>query len=225
MTLIATAQFLDNKDYTGLPVTVRQLTLDGNKAHNKEAKTDGLVLRSWLSVVEDVHMTDMNGNGLRVTNRSVNGTKLKTTQVNGRISATSSRTLAGTVFSSRIHKTLLPTGSLPTTGSRQLRHRRHPHGQCGGMVRRAEPHLRGAATRHLCGQRSFATSICDNYIEEFGADEASRDLVRHPRHRERRRRVDDREQPHLQLLQEVQSPGRTTSAIFRSQSTTARGCP
>lgn len=44
--LVASAVFLDDKDYTGTPVSVRHLTLDGNAKHNLEVPTAGLVLRA-----------------------------------------------------------------------------------------------------------------------------------------------------------------------------------
>jgi hypothetical protein len=61
--LVATDGYLDNTDYTGEPVAVRHLTLDGNRANNPRARTTGLILRSWLSVVEDIHVANMGGDG------------------------------------------------------------------------------------------------------------------------------------------------------------------
>jgi len=83
--LMASSVFLDNKAWTGTPVAIRHLRLDGNRKGNPGSTTAGLVLRSWLSVVEDVHIRDMGSDGLRLTNLSADGTGLETTQVNGRI--------------------------------------------------------------------------------------------------------------------------------------------
>ncbi len=67
--LFASDSYLNNYTYTGTPLAIRNLTLDGNKAHNT-APTDGIILRSWLSVIEDVHIINMGGNGIRATNLS-----------------------------------------------------------------------------------------------------------------------------------------------------------
>jgi hypothetical protein len=83
--LMASSVFLDNKPWTGSPVSIRHLQLDGNRQGNPGSATAGLVLRSWLRVVEDVHVRDTGSDGLRLTNLSADGTGLKTTQVNGRI--------------------------------------------------------------------------------------------------------------------------------------------
>jgi len=81
--LVASEVWLDNTTWTGGPMAIRRLTLDGNRAANRE--TAGLVLRAWLSVAEDLHLRDMPSDGLRLTSVSANGTVLKNTQVNGRI--------------------------------------------------------------------------------------------------------------------------------------------
>ncbi len=169
--LLATAQFLDNKGYTGLPVAVRQLTLDGNKANNKRAKTDGLILRSWLSAVEDVHIADMSGNGLRVTNRSANGTKLKTTQVNGRIASNFIENSGGHgVFiedtgnaeGGAVTDWVLADNWIAYSGVDGI----HMDNAAGWFVERN--HIYGVPQHAIYADNLFATSICNNYIEEFG---------------------------------------------------------
>jgi hypothetical protein len=82
--LFASDSYLNNYTYTGTPVAIRHLTLDGNKAQNTAA-TDGIILRSWLSVIEDIHIMNMSENGIRATNLSTNGTAITNTEVNGRI--------------------------------------------------------------------------------------------------------------------------------------------
>ena len=62
---MASSVFLDNKAWTGTPVAIRHLRLDGNRKGNPDSTTAGIVLRSWLSVVEDVHIRNMGSDGLR----------------------------------------------------------------------------------------------------------------------------------------------------------------
>ncbi len=169
--LLATAQFLDNKDYTGLPVAVRQLTLDGNKANNKQVKTDGLILRSWLSVVEDLHVADMSGSGLRITNLSAKGTKLKTTQVNGRISGNFIENSGrhgvfvedtGNGEGGSVTDWILADNWIASSGVDGI----HMDNAAGWFVERN--HIYGVPQHAIYADNLFATSICDNYIEEFG---------------------------------------------------------
>lgn len=82
--MLASDTYLDNKPWTGGPVTIRSLTLLAEGPTNPGAH-DALVLRSWQSVVEDVLIRDARRHGIRVTNLSVDGTALTNTQVNGRI--------------------------------------------------------------------------------------------------------------------------------------------
>jgi len=164
--LVATAEFLDDKDYTGSPVSVRQLTLDGNRANNTQ--TDGLVLRSWLSVVEDLRITNMGGNGLRVTNRSANGTKLKTTQVNGRIAGNFIEKSGGHgVFvedtGNAVTDWILADNWIAESGGDGI----HMDNAAGWFIERN--HIYGVPQNAIDAARLFATSISDNYIEEFGA--------------------------------------------------------
>jgi hypothetical protein len=84
--LIANESFLDNVIWTGTPVSIRHIRLEGNSTNNTGAKTAGIILRAWLSVIEDVYIHDMSSDGLKLTNKSFNGTELTTSQVNGRIS-------------------------------------------------------------------------------------------------------------------------------------------
>ncbi len=58
--MLASDSYMDNAGGTGAPLAVRHMTIDGNRARNT-APTTGIILRSWLSVVEDVYVTGMGG--------------------------------------------------------------------------------------------------------------------------------------------------------------------
>lgn len=83
--VLASASYLTNSTTTGNPITVRQLTLDGNKANNTNSTTIGILLRNRDSVVEDLLISSMRGDGIRVSNPSANGTALTGSQNNGLI--------------------------------------------------------------------------------------------------------------------------------------------
>jgi hypothetical protein len=165
--LVASDGFLDNTDYTGTPVAVRHLTLDGNRANNPQAQTAGLVLRSWLSVVEDIHIASMGGDGLRLTSRSANGTGLKNSQVNGRISGNFIENSGRHgVFvedpGNSVTDWTLSDNWIANSGVDGI----HMDNAAGWVVERN--HIYGVPQHAIYAHRLFATSICDNYIEGFG---------------------------------------------------------
>lgn len=170
--LVASAEFLDNTEWTGTPVALRHLTLDGNRANNAGAPTAGLVLRSWLSVAEDLHIANMGGDGLRVTSVSADGTGLRNTQVNGRIVGNFIETSGRHgVFvedpGNSVTDWTLSDNWIASSGADGI----HMDNAAGWMVERN--HIYGVARDAIYAHRLFATSVCDNYIESFGeTDEA-----------------------------------------------------
>jgi hypothetical protein len=66
-------------------VRLAHLTIDGNKAAN--TGTSALVIRSWLTAIEDVQVRSAPADGIQLTSLGRDGkTGLTSTQVNGRIS-------------------------------------------------------------------------------------------------------------------------------------------
>ncbi len=165
--IVASDSFLDNSEYCGTPLAIRHLTLDGNRTNNPKAQTAGLVLRSWLSVAEDLYITNMSSDGLRLTSRSANGTTLKNTQVNGRISG-------NFIENSGRHGLFVedPGNSLTdwnlldnwiaSSGVDGI----HMENAAGWLVERN--HIYGVPQHAILAHRLYATSISDNYIEGFG---------------------------------------------------------
>lgn len=168
--LMASSGFLDNKAWTGTPVAIRHLRLDGNRKGNPESSTAGLILRSWLSVVEDLHIRDMGSDGLRLTNRSADGTGLQTTQVNGRIaSCFIERSGRHGIFvedtQNSVTDWILCDSWIASSGVDGI----HLDNAAGWFVERN--HIYGVPRHAIFAHRMFASSICDNYIEGFGEDE------------------------------------------------------
>ena len=83
--MVASDSWVNNATTTGSPIRIAHMTLDANKANNTTASTHALVIRSWLSAIEDLVVENARGDGIRVSNPSANNTLLTNTQVNGRI--------------------------------------------------------------------------------------------------------------------------------------------
>jgi hypothetical protein len=148
------------------------LRLDGNRKGNPDSTTAGIVLRSWLSVVEDVHIRDMGSDGLRLTNLSADETGLQTTQVNGRIAnCFIERSGRHGIFvqdtQNAVTDWILTDCWIASSGVDGI----HLDNAAGWFVERN--HIYGVPWNAIFARRMYATSICDNYIEGFGECEES----------------------------------------------------
>ncbi|MEI6500272.1 MAG: right-handed parallel beta-helix repeat-containing protein, partial [Armatimonadota bacterium] len=129
--------------------------------------TAGLVLRSLLSVVEDLQIANMGGDGLRLTSVSANGTRITNSQVNGRISD-NFITNSGRhgVFvedpGNSVTDWTLSDNWIANSGVDGV----HLDNAAGWVVERN--HIYGVPHNAIYAHRIFATSICDNYLETFG---------------------------------------------------------
>ncbi len=164
--ILASDSYLENSRYTGTPVSIGHLTLDGNRAHNT-APTSGIVLRSWQSVVEDVHVADMGGEGIRLTNPSADGTTLQNTEVNGRIVGNFIENSGRYgVFvedpGNSVTDWELTDNWIAGSGADGI----HLENAAGWVVERN--HVYGVPGNAIYANRLFGTSISDNYIEDFG---------------------------------------------------------
>ncbi|GAA2756527.1 right-handed parallel beta-helix repeat-containing protein [Actinopolymorpha rutila] len=164
--ILASDSFLDNDPKTGTPVSVRQLTLDGNRAHNS-APTSGIILRSWQTVVSDVQITSMGGHGIWFTNESADGTRLTNTSVNGQITGNFITDSGGHgVYVDDPGNSLtdwnLSGNWIANSGLDGI----HLDNAAGWVVR--NNHIYGVPESAIYANRLWGTSISDNYIEDFG---------------------------------------------------------
>ena len=165
--LMASSVYLDNQPWTGTPIAVRHLTLNGNRENNTESRTVGLALRSWLSVVEDLLITRMPGDGLLITSLSADGTGLQTTQVNGRVSGYLIEGCSGHGVhvqdpGNSVTDWILSDNWIASSGADAI----HLENAAGWVVERN--HMYGVGQHAIYAHRLFASAICDNYIEGFG---------------------------------------------------------
>jgi hypothetical protein len=156
---------------TGDPIRIAHLTLNGNSQNNHN--TNALVIRSWLTVIEDLQIEYAPGDGIQITNLNKNGVPLENTQVNGRISNVFVQYSGG----NGIH--IVDTGNGTTTGNSVTdwdlldswigysgQSAIYMDNAAGWKIR--GNHLYGVKQHGIFANRCYATAIDGNYIEDFG---------------------------------------------------------
>lgn len=166
--MLASDSYLDNLPRTGSPISIRRLTLDGNKASNGAATT-AIILRSWQSVVEDVQIKDMGGHGIMLSSSSADGTQMtESTSVNGQI-------VGNFITDCDGHGVYVyePAGNSMTDWNltdnwiaSSGRSGIHLDNAAGWVIERN--HIYGVPEHAIHAHRLYGTSISDNYIEDFG---------------------------------------------------------
>lgn len=161
----ASDSYVDNVPYTDLPLAIKSLTLAGNREANPGAH-DALVVRSWQSVIEDVEIVSAARHGLRVTNLSANGTPLRNTQVNGRITG-SHFAMSGArgVFVEDTGNSVTDWQFLDNWIAESGSDGVALDNSAGWMIR--GNHIYGVGGIALRADRLFGSTIADNYIEDF----------------------------------------------------------
>jgi hypothetical protein len=163
--LVASDSWNNDWTYTGDPIRIAQLTLDGNRSAN--TGSNALVIRSWLTVIEDLQVENASADGIQITNLSKNGVALKTSQVNGHISNVFVTNSGG----SGIH--VVDTGNSVTDWSlldswvaSSGKSAIYMDNAAGWTVR--GNHLYGIQQHAIFANSCWATAIDGNYIEDFG---------------------------------------------------------
>jgi hypothetical protein len=159
--------------YTGDPIRIAHLTIDGNSAAN--SGTNALVIRSWLTTIEDLQVENAPEDGIQITNLNKTGIPLENTQVNGHISNVFVTNSGG----NGIH--VVDVGDSPSTGNSVTdwslldswiansgESAIYMDNAAGWTVR--GNHVYGVRQHAIYANRCYATSIDQNYIEEFGSD-------------------------------------------------------
>lgn len=166
--MLASDSYLDNVPRTGSPISVRQLTLDGNKASNSTATT-AIILRSWQSVVEDVQIMNMGGHGIMLSNPSADGTPMtESTSVNGQIRGNFITGCDGhgvyvnETGGNSMTDWNLTDNWIASSGRSGI----HLDNAAGWVIERN--HVYGVPEHAIRAHRLYGTSISDNYLEGFG---------------------------------------------------------
>lgn len=163
--ILASDSWVDNATTTGAPIVVRDLTINGNKSNNPTAG-DALVIRSWDTTIENIEVLSSNGDGIRITNKSQNGTAITNTQVNGTIRnvyiwQSGADGIRVEDSGNSVTDWNLLDSWIASSGNDAI----NMDNAAGWVVERN--HLYGNGAAGISAGRLFASSISDNYIEDF----------------------------------------------------------
>ncbi|GIF21459.1 hypothetical protein BJ973_005094 [Actinoplanes tereljensis] len=163
--VLASDSWVDNTPGTGEAITLKDLVIDANKSANPTGG-DAVVIRSWLTTVENIKIWDAKANGIRITNTSKNGTTLTNSQVNGTVRNVFVTGSGGNGIyvqdsGNAITDWNLTDNWVADSGGDALR----LENSAGWTVERN--HVYGVGSSGISADRLFATSIVDNYIEDF----------------------------------------------------------
>jgi hypothetical protein len=163
--ILASDSWVNNTATTGNPLVVRDLTIDGNDASNTTAG-NALVIRSWHTTVEDIDVLNSNGDGIKITNKSQNGTALTNTEVNGTIrnvyiSGAKADGIRVEDSGNSVTDWNMLDNWIASSGGSGI----NMDNAAGWVVERN--HLYGDGAAGISASRLFASSISDNYIEDF----------------------------------------------------------
>jgi hypothetical protein len=173
--LLASDSYVGNDSTTGDPFAIHRLTIDCNGNNNTAAATNGLVIRSWQTQAYDLQIEHCNGDGILVTNLPANGTTTLTNQqANGSITNNyiSDSGISG-VYVRDTQNTVtdwhLTDNYISGSGQDGI----HLDNGAGWYI--DGNHLydgdqSGTPLNHdaIYVNRMYATSVSNNYIEDFG---------------------------------------------------------
>ena len=176
--VVASDSWMDNATYTGTPVHLAHLYIDGNKKANPLGG-HALVLRSWDTVVEDLQITNAAADGIRLTSVGAGGAGSKTTQVNGRISnifveasgGDGIRVEEGPKSNACTDWSLLDSW-VAGSGKSAI----NMDNSAGWQIR--GNHVYGVRQHAIFASNCFGTTIADNFIEDFGGDGSNASLAK-----------------------------------------------
>lgn len=170
-TIVAMNTYTNNNTFGNVQITIRDLTIDGNKANNTMAAGGAaLVLRAYDSLIENVEVNNSARDGILISNASDNGTALSGSSVNSTIR----NVFVQFSGESAIHEVdagasftdwTLQNGWLSGTGTGFPAVKLD--NSAGWQIHNL--HVYGVGTDAMYLGRCYATRVTDNYIEEFGA--------------------------------------------------------
>jgi hypothetical protein len=163
--MLASDTWAANTNYTGDPIRIADLTLNGNSSRN--SGTNALVIRSWMTVIEDVLVENAPGDGIQITSQSQSGVALKTTEVNGRISNVFVTNSGGNGIhivdtTNSVTDWDLLDSWVAYSGQSAI----YMDNAAGWKIR--GNHVYGIQQYALYANACYATTIDANYIEDFG---------------------------------------------------------
>jgi parallel beta-helix repeat protein len=171
--LLASDSWVNNTSTAGDPIRIAHLNLDGNSAAN--SGTSVLVLRSWLSHIEDLAVQNAAVDGILIPSASSGGTQLAGTTMPG-VNGTEVNSVIDKVWvnhsgANGIHVVdsgdaitdwFLLDSAIQDSGASAI----YLGNAAGWMVR--GNHVYGVQNNGILASRCYGTTIEGNYIEQFG---------------------------------------------------------
>lgn len=166
--VLASSSYVNDATSTGAPLTIRDLTV----ACNGSGGTDGIILLNWQVDVEYVDVTGCGGSGIVDTNTNAAGHPIDNTSVNSRFDNNFITGSGGYGFEVRDTSDSVTDGFLVDN---QVANSRldaiNLQNAAGWEI--SGNHLYGVGGNAISASRMYATTISDNYVEDFAAKQRS----------------------------------------------------
>jgi hypothetical protein len=164
--LLASDSWVNNSSTAGDPIRIAHLNIDGNSANN--SGTNVLVIRSWLSHIEDIIVQNAPEDGIQITSVSQNGTVLTNTDVNGVIDEVWVKSSGANGIDvvdpgSWVTDWWLLDNAVQDSAESAIYLQ-----NCAGWMVRGN-HVYGVGKDGIHASRCYGSSIEGNYIEQFGS--------------------------------------------------------
>ncbi len=170
--VLASDAFLDDASLCGNPVLVKGLHIDGNAAGNPTSDASGIVLNAFWSRIEDCYFTDNPAHGILLTDYTDDGSYVSNSCSENRVTGNRIDTCGGDGIrqesgngSSNLDG--FCRDNLLTQVGNGIKFAR----AAGWVISRN--HLYGCRLGGLDLDNCFATVVTDNYVEDFGGENAS----------------------------------------------------
>jgi hypothetical protein len=166
--ILASSAYVDNSTTTGIPLSIRDLTVSCNGSGN----TNGIVLLNWHVDVENVDVSSCGGSGIIDTNTNASGGAITNTSVNSRFEnnfITNSGRYGFEVYDTGNSVTdgFLENNQIASSGLDAI----HLANAAGWHI--SGNNLYGVGRNAISADRLFGTTISSNYIEDFGYGKTS----------------------------------------------------
>lgn len=168
--LIASDSWVNNSTTAGDPIRIEHLNIDGNSASN--SGTNVLVIRSWLSRIEDVIVQNAPEDGIQITSVSENGTVLTNTDVNGVIDDVWVKSSGANGIDVVDPGSWVTDWWLLDSAVQDSAQSAIYLQNCAGWMVRGN-HVYGVGKDGIHASRCYGSSIEGNYIEQFGSSGGS----------------------------------------------------
>ena len=166
--VLASAAYVGNLPTTGDPLAIRDLTVSCNGSGG----TNGIVVLNWQADVEHVDVTGCGGSGIVDTNTTANGRAITNTSVNSSFDNNVITRSGEYGFEVSDSGNAVTDGFLDDNQIGPAARDAIHLGNAAGWVISGN-HVYGDGQDGIYADRLFGTTISDNYVEDFGAEQDS----------------------------------------------------